>query len=198
MEILEKGGKPDVFAYNAVISGFCKANRIESAEKVLDRMKRKGFSQDVVTYNIIMIGTFCSQGKIDLASKVFEELLRDNNCKPTLITCMILIEAHILEGGIDEGLKLLDEMLSRGIEPDTFTYIVRGLAKEGKVNQAFELVRTLNSRGLKDMKEKGLSLDACCYDPLIAASCREGKLDMAIMFMDYMISDGFCQILTIH
>ncbi|KAJ6292013.1 hypothetical protein OIU76_023997 [Salix suchowensis] len=104
MEILEKGGKPDVFAYNAVISGFCKASRIESAEnKCLIGMKRKGFSQDVVTYNIIMIGTFCSQGKIDLASK-----------------------AHILEGGIDEGLKLLDEMLSRGLEPDTFTYIVRG------------------------------------------------------------------------
>ncbi|KAJ6697369.1 hypothetical protein OIU85_003714 [Salix viminalis] len=112
MEILEKGGKPDVFAYNAVMSG---------------------------------------QGKIDLASKVFEELLRDNNCKPTLITCMILIEAHILEGGIDEGLKLLDEMLSRGIEPDTFTYIVRGLAKEGKVNQAFELVRTLDSWGVNQM-----------------------------------------------
>ncbi|KAJ6422736.1 hypothetical protein OIU84_027664 [Salix udensis] len=150
MEILEKGGKPDVFAYNAVISGFCKANRIESAKQVLDGMKRKGFSHDVVTFNI-MIGTFCSQGKIDLASKVFEELLRDNNCKPTLITCMILIEAHILEGGIDEGLKLLDEMLSRGIEPDTFTYIVRGLAKEGKVNQAFELVRTLDSWGVNQM-----------------------------------------------
>ncbi|KAJ6761592.1 ATPASE EXPRESSION PROTEIN 3 [Salix koriyanagi] len=118
MEILEKHGKPDVFAYNAVISGFCKANRIESANKVLDRMKRKGFSQDVVTFNI-MIVTFCSQGKIDLASKVFEELLRDNNCKPTLITCMILMEAHILEGGIDEGKwyegeKLVNVMFSRG------------------------------------------------------------------------------------
>jgi pentatricopeptide repeat protein len=33
MEILEKHGEPDVFAYNAVISGFCKADRVDHASK---------------------------------------------------------------------------------------------------------------------------------------------------------------------
>ncbi|MEL1737604.1 hypothetical protein, partial [Acinetobacter baumannii] len=52
MEILEKFGQPDVFAYNALINGFCKVNRIDDSTKVLDRMRSKGFSPDTVTYTI--------------------------------------------------------------------------------------------------------------------------------------------------
>ncbi|CAN6575401.1 unnamed protein product [Malus baccata var. baccata] len=104
MQILEKYGEPDLFSYNALISGFCKANRIDSANKVLDRMRSRGFSPDVVTYNI-MIGSLCGRGKLGLALKVLDQLVKDD-CKPTVITYMILIKAMILEGGIDEVVKL--------------------------------------------------------------------------------------------
>ncbi|TQD76140.1 hypothetical protein C1H46_038333 [Malus baccata] len=104
MQILEKYGEPDLFSYNALINGFCKANRIDSANKVLDRMRSRGFSPDVVTYNI-MIGSLCGRGKLGLALKVLDQLVKDD-CRPTVITYMILIEAMILEGGIDEAVKL--------------------------------------------------------------------------------------------
>ena len=84
MHILEQYGEPDVFVYNAVISGFCKVNKTNSANEVLSRMRVRGFSADVVTYNI-MIGSLCNRGKLGLALKVVDQLLQDN-CKPTVVT----------------------------------------------------------------------------------------------------------------
>ncbi|CAH1412291.1 unnamed protein product [Lactuca virosa] len=90
-------------------SGFCKLNQIDSANRVLDRMRNQGFSSDMVTYNI-MIGSLCSRGKLGFAMKMLNKLLEDN-CKPMVITYTILIEATIFDGGITEAMKLLDEML---------------------------------------------------------------------------------------
>ena len=66
VEILEGHGQPDVFAYNALISSFTKANRLDSATKFLGRMTGRGCPPDIVTYNIL-IGSLCSKGKLGLA-----------------------------------------------------------------------------------------------------------------------------------
>ena len=80
-------------------------------------MKYRGFSPDVVTYNIL-IGSLCARGKLDLALKVMDQLLEDN-CNPTVITYTILIEATIIHGSIDDAMRLLDEMMSRGLRIGT-------------------------------------------------------------------------------
>ncbi|GLT57818.1 hypothetical protein SLA2020_307640 [Shorea laevis] len=80
MEILEEHGEPDVFAYNVLIGELCKVNRIDLANKFLDRMGSSGFSPNVVTYNT-MIGRCCSRRKLDLAFKVLDRMLNDK-CEP--------------------------------------------------------------------------------------------------------------------
>ena len=182
MEILEKCGEPDVFAYNALISGFCKANQIELANKVLDRLRSRGFSPDVVTYNI-MIGSLCSRGMIESAFKVFDQLLRDN-CKPTVITYTILIQATMLEGQTDKAMKLLDEMFARGLIPDMFTNnaIIRGMCKKGMVGQAFQFVRSLESRGCQP--------DVISYNMLLRTLLNMGKWEEGEKLMTEMISRG--------
>ncbi|TQD84418.1 hypothetical protein C1H46_030031 [Malus baccata] len=40
------------------------------------------------------------------------------------------------------------------------------------------------------LNDKGLTPDAYSYDPLVSTFCKEGRLDLAIEFLDYMISDG--------
>ncbi|KAI4370233.1 hypothetical protein MLD38_018603 [Melastoma candidum] len=77
--------------YNAVINWFCKANGMESANRVLERMRGLGFSPDVVTYNII-IGSLYDGGSL-----------------------------RLFEGGLDEALQLPDEMLARGLRPNMYT-----------------------------------------------------------------------------
>ncbi|OMO84457.1 Protein prenyltransferase, alpha subunit [Corchorus capsularis] len=217
MEILEKYGEPDVFAYNALISGFCKINRLDFANRVLDRMRRRGISPDVVTYNI-MIGSFCSRGKLDSAYKVMDQLLKDN-CKPTVITYTILIEAHMLQGGITEAMKLLDEMVLRGLRPDMFTYntIIRGMCKDGMLDKAFEFVRSLKARGcqldvisynnllrallnqgkwvegeklMTEMVSRGCEPNVVTYSILISSLCREGKVEEAVNVLKMMKDRG--------
>ncbi|CAN6562611.1 unnamed protein product [Malus baccata var. baccata] len=40
------------------------------------------------------------------------------------------------------------------------------------------------------LNDKGLTPDAHSYDLLVSTFCKEGRLDLAIEFLDYMISDG--------
>ncbi|KAM1175290.1 hypothetical protein ACFX19_028312 [Malus domestica] len=40
------------------------------------------------------------------------------------------------------------------------------------------------------LNDNGLTPDAYSYDPLVSTFCKEGRLDLAIEFLDYMISDG--------
>ncbi|KAF5959159.1 hypothetical protein HYC85_000368 [Camellia sinensis] len=217
MEILESHGDPDVFAYNALINGFCKLNQIESANQVLNRMRDRGFSPDIITYNI-MIGSLCSRGKLRLALKALDQLL-DDNCEPTVITYTILIEATVLEGGINEAMKLFDEMLSKGLQPDMYTYnaIVRGLCREGMLDRAFAFVRSLPGKGFKpdvisynmllrailtarkwndgeklvtEMCSIGCEPNVVTYSILISSFCREGKIDEAADVLKLMMEKG--------
>uniref|UniRef100_A0A803PLQ3 Reverse transcriptase domain-containing protein n=1 Tax=Cannabis sativa TaxID=3483 RepID=A0A803PLQ3_CANSA len=217
MEILEKHGEPDLFSYNAMISGFCKANRIELANRVLDRMRAQGFSPDTITYNI-MIGSLCSRGRLELAFNVLDELLKDK-CAPSVITYTILIEATISEGGIDKAMELLDEMLSRGLLPDmcTFNAIIRGMCREGMVDRAFEFVRSLEAKGcspdvisynillrallnhgkwndgeklLSDMVSRGCEPNVVTYSILISTLCKDGKVEDAVNVLKAMKEKG--------
>ncbi|KAI5659956.1 hypothetical protein M9H77_28749 [Catharanthus roseus] len=217
LKILEVYGEPDVFAYNAVISGFCKGNQIDSANEMLNRMRARGISPDIVTYNI-MIGSLCNRGKLGLAQKVFDELLEDN-CKPTVVTYTILIEATILEGGIRKAMKLLDEMLSKGLQPDMYTYntIIRGLCREGMMDRAYEFISSLPEKGWKpdvisynillrsllsegkwrdgkklvaEMLSTGSEPNVVTYSILVTALCRDGKLEEAVNLLKLMMDKG--------
>ncbi|KAL2954624.1 hypothetical protein AAZX31_19G234200 [Glycine max] len=83
-------------------------------------MKNKGFSPDIVTYNIL-IGSLCSRGMLHAALEFKNQLLKEN-FNPTVVTYTILIEATLLQGGIDEAIKLLDEMFEINLQPDVFPY----------------------------------------------------------------------------
>ncbi|KAK4382567.1 Pentatricopeptide repeat-containing protein, chloroplastic [Sesamum angolense] len=217
MRILERYGEPDIFAYNAFISGLCKVNQIDTANEVLSSMRARGFAPDVVTYNI-MIGSLCNRGKLNLAMEMLDQLIKDN-CQPTVITYTILIEATILEGGIGEAMKLFDEMLSRGLQPDMYTYntIIRGMCRGGMMDEAFKFVRSLTSRGCKpdvisynillrallsqgkwddgeklmiEMFSAGCEPNVVTYSIMISGLCRDGQLDEAINLLKLMMDEG--------
>ncbi|KAL5070373.1 hypothetical protein RYX36_021260 [Vicia faba] len=97
MEILEKHGQADVFAYEALLNGYCKADIVDAANKVLDRMKKRGFLPDVVTYNIL-IGSLYGRGKLDLALRVMDHLLKDN-CRPNVSSSWLLYKSSTAGNG---------------------------------------------------------------------------------------------------
>ncbi|KAL5059844.1 hypothetical protein RYX36_031448 [Vicia faba] len=90
-------GQADVFAYEALLNGYCKADIVDAANKVLDRMKKRGFLPDVVTYNIL-IGSLCGRGKLDLALRVMDHLLKDN-CRPNVSSAWLLYKSSTAGNG---------------------------------------------------------------------------------------------------
>ncbi|KAJ8452439.1 hypothetical protein Cgig2_000028 [Carnegiea gigantea] len=214
MNILESKGEPDVFAYNAMIEGFCKVNRIDDANQLLNRMRARGYSPNIFTYNIL-IGSLCSRGKLDLSLKLYDKLLKDN-CRPTVHTYTILLKAIVNERGINEATQLLNEMRERGVEPDTMSYniVLKALLDQRKYVEANKLISEMLSRGckpnlftykivmlafchegkpeealnrLKPVIENGPKASQDSYDPLIPAFCKEGKLDLALGVLEIMI-----------
>ncbi|CAK8572285.1 unnamed protein product [Lathyrus sativus] len=193
MEILEKHGEPDVFAYNSVMNLLCKADRVDAANKVFDRMKKRGFLPDIVTYNILL-RNLCGKGKLDLALKVMDQMLKDN-CRPDVITYTILIEATIIEGSIDQAMKLLDEMLSRGLRPDAYAYnvVVTGMSRQGLLDRAFlckngHADKALNI--LEKLNEVGCPPNADSYNTLFCALWSIGDKIRALEMILEMLGKG--------
>nr|GMD86148.1 cysteine desulfurase 1, chloroplastic [Ipomoea batatas] len=211
MELLEKYGEPNVVTYNAMITGFCKMNRVREANRVLNRMRIRGISPDVITYTII-IECLCGRGKLGLALKVLDQMKEERNCEPDVVTYTILMEATLRGGDIRGAMKLLDEMLSRGLEPNIYTYntILKGLCRKGMMDHAYELIRSLPARGcrpdvisyntllrawvnsgdgdggeklLKEMVARGVQPNIQTYNLVLIRLCGKGMLDQAYKFI---------------
>ncbi|CAA6662492.1 unnamed protein product [Spirodela intermedia] len=204
MSLLEAHGEPDVYSYNALISGFCKADLIDSAVEALDRMRRRRLSPDVVTYNII-IGSLCSKGRGRGGGEEEDDHHHHRRRRPTVVTYTILIEATIREAGVDPAMELLEEMAAEGLKPDGHTYnvIIRGICKEGLVDRARDFVRSLPDRGfepdavsynilLRGMlnQKRGLKPNVVTYSILINALCQEGMADRALEALKEMMRQG--------
>ncbi|KAL9305928.1 putative tetratricopeptide-like helical domain superfamily [Arabidopsis thaliana] len=51
--MIQRGIAPNTITYSSLIDGFCKENRLDEANQMLDLMVTKGCDPDIVTYNII-------------------------------------------------------------------------------------------------------------------------------------------------
>ncbi|KAJ8446822.1 hypothetical protein Cgig2_016132 [Carnegiea gigantea] len=182
MNILESKGKPNLFAYNAMIDGFCKVNRIDDANELLDRMRARGLAPNIFTYNII-IGSLCRRGKVDLAFKLLDKLVAAN-LQPTVHTYTILLKATIAERGINEAMKLLNEMRERGVEPDTISYniVLKGLLDVEKWVEMEKVVREMQSRGCEP--------SLFTHSLLVSVYCREGKAEVGLNMLKSIIKNG--------
>ncbi|KAL5068773.1 hypothetical protein RYX36_019660, partial [Vicia faba] len=114
MEILEKHGQADVFAYEALLNGYCKADIVDAANK---------------------------NGHADEALNIFEKL-GEMGCPPDAISYNTLFGALWSSGDEIRALGMILDMLSKGIEPDKVTYnsLISYLCRDGFMDQAIELL----------------------------------------------------------
>ncbi|KAG9445691.1 hypothetical protein H6P81_011819 [Aristolochia fimbriata] len=92
MEILEAHGSPDVFAYNALISGFCKASRIESATEA---------------------------HRMDAAINLLAQMV-EKGCRPNETTYVLLTEGFAYAGWRSEAMELAKELIARHAVSEAF------------------------------------------------------------------------------
>ncbi|XP_015890127.3 pentatricopeptide repeat-containing protein DOT4, chloroplastic isoform X2 [Ziziphus jujuba] len=103
----------DLLSWNLMISGYVYNGLLESAVKLLDRMRFDGCEPDVVTWNIVM-DAYCQMRLCDEAWNIFERIK-----EPNIISWTTLIKGYSRIGNHEVSLRIFRDMISSGmISPD--------------------------------------------------------------------------------
>ncbi|XP_068340361.1 pentatricopeptide repeat-containing protein At1g62930, chloroplastic-like [Pyrus communis] len=131
------------------------------------------------------------------------ELLRDQlKTKRTLSRSLSKVQQPFGSRFMDDLLAFLDgsEVTSSECIICVVIHNIDGLGlRESEIQQCLArvvscfhicIVASIDHVNAPFLKDKGLTPDAYSYDPLVSAFCKEGRLDLVIEFLDYMILDS--------
>ncbi|KAL0314607.1 UNVERIFIED_CONTAM: Pentatricopeptide repeat-containing protein [Sesamum angustifolium] len=109
----------DRVSWNAIITGYCQAGKINEAQRLFELMCEEGPQPDAITWNVLI--SSCNQlGKCDVAMKLMNEM-ESSGVKPDVFTWSSMILGFAQNNRRLEALKLFREMLLAGVEPNSVT-----------------------------------------------------------------------------
>jgi pentatricopeptide repeat protein len=209
---------PNVVTYTSVISGYCKAGRMEDAMAVYNDMLESGTRPNTVTYNVLING-YGKAGDIESAVGMYQQLML-RRCPPDIVTFSSLIDGYCRCGQLDGAMRIWKEMTQYHIQPNVYTFsiIIHSLCKQNRSEEALGLLRELNMREdiaprtfiynpvinilckggkvdeanliLLDMEEKGCHPDKYTYTILIIGHCMKGRISEAVTLFHKMVETG--------
>jgi len=171
--MVEKGVRPDRYAYEALLSAWAKKGNFQRVEEFLEHMTEASIPPNVISYTSAMDA--CVKAKLPSRAEVwFRHLLRHQGNKLSAIPYSILINGYALQGDLGAAKNLLREMEERRLCPDSITYssLVNVAGKAGDVAEASALFREMVSRGLK--------ANVVTYTALVNAFARQGNVTGSI------------------
>ncbi|PAN46333.1 hypothetical protein PAHAL_9G177800 [Panicum hallii] len=178
------GVVPDVGTYSTLVTGLCRAGRLDEAWGVLDWMLQEGCRPMVHTYTPILQG-YCRNGHIEEARKLID-FMEGAGCPPNSVTYNILIKALCDDGRFDEVEQVLDEIKTKGLKPSSVTYntYMDALSKKGMGEKALRLV--------EDMQCEGLKLTAFTLSIVINCCCWNSKFSEVIPLLERSTELDWC------
>ncbi|XP_062222675.1 small ribosomal subunit protein mL103 (rPPR7)-like [Phragmites australis] len=167
-EMMESGCKPDVATYNVKAMYRGLHGKPDEVLLVMAEMEAAGVKPDTITYNFLMT-SYCRDGKVEDAKRLYHSLA-EKGCSANAATYKHMLAELCAHGDFDAGLGIFKESLKRHKVPDfkTMKGLVEGLAKEGRVTEAKEVIvevkkqfpENLLSGWKKLEKELGLDSDS--------------------------------------
>jgi pentatricopeptide repeat protein len=171
---------PDLISYSTIISGLCKAGRLDEAKKKFMEMMGKNLHPDSVIYDTF-IHSFCKQGRISSAFRVLKDMEK-KGCNKSIQTYNSLILGLGSKKQIFEIYGLMNEMKERGVPPDVCTY-------NNMMNCLCEVERVKDATSLLDeMLQKGISPNISTFSILIKAFCKGCDFGVAQEVFDIALS----------
>jgi pentatricopeptide repeat protein len=166
-EMPRGGAVPSVMTYNAMITGYCKAGRMQDALGIKELMERNGCRPDDWTYGILIHG-LCD-GKIDEAERFLDSAVK-GGFTPTVVTFTNLIDGYCKAERIDDALRVKNNMMLRKCKLDINVYgkLINSLIKKDRLKEANML--------LTEILTAGLVPNVVTYTSLLMAIARSGKL----------------------
>ncbi|KAM0944050.1 putative tetratricopeptide-like helical domain superfamily [Dioscorea sansibarensis] len=185
--------KPDVIAYNTVISALCRIGDFKNARSLLEQMELPGARcpPDTYTYTIL-IGYYCRRSmetgcrkairrRIWEANHMFRRMLF-KGFVPDVVTYNCLINGLCKSYRIERALEVFDEMLQRGCVPNRVTYnsFIRHYSVVNEVDKGVEMMRVMVAR------KHGVPTSSS-YTPIIHSLCEAGRVKEARDFLVEMV-----------
>lgn len=168
--------------YSKLIDTHAKENRIEDAERILQKMTDKGIEPDILT-STILVHMYSKAGNLDRAKAAFE-MLRSQGFQPDMKAYNSMIMAYVNAGQPKSGESLMREMDARDIKPTKEIYmeLLKAFAQRGHVDGAQRIVNTMQFAGFQS------TLESCTL--LVEAYGQAGDPDQARNNFDYMMKAG--------
>ncbi|KAB2017497.1 hypothetical protein ES319_D08G166400v1 [Gossypium barbadense] len=142
--MLASGCSPDASVYHRLISGLCKAGRMDAASNVLSKLKEAGFRPDIVCYNSLVRG-FCKKNMVDKAYDIIKEM-EEAGVKPDSVSYNNLIAYFCQNGNFGLAREAMEWMIN-GHVPTIATYgaLILAYGSNGNIKEAMKLFNDMSS-----------------------------------------------------
>jgi pentatricopeptide repeat protein len=146
------GGLSEVstLVYNALISGFCRAGRIDKALAMVSFMSRTGCKPDLVTYNVLL-NYCCNEFMFEEAVKLLKKM-ECSAIEPDVYSYNQLLKAHCKANHPDKAYLFMVTMMNPKGFCDAVSYntFIKEFRSICDTRRAFKL-RKWGERGLPQM-----------------------------------------------
>ncbi|CAN6282630.1 unnamed protein product [Urochloa humidicola] len=160
---------PVISTYNILIGCCCQVGRLDLGFAALALVMKTGWGANATTFTHLL-SALCAEKRTDDAMDIVNQRMPELGCTPNGFSYTILLKGLCNEERSQEALDLLHLMagdVSKGnCRPDVVSYttIIDGFLKEGKVGKAYVLYR--------EMLDHGISPNAVTYTSVINSLCK--------------------------
>ncbi|KAJ6773253.1 ATPASE EXPRESSION PROTEIN 3 [Salix koriyanagi] len=161
----QEGRLPSFGYVRMIVESLVESKKFDNVLDLFKEMVGLGFRPDKLVYGKVILAAV-KLGDLKLAMGLFETMKRKS------------------DDGAGAALDLYREAIRKGVKIDNFTcsILLNGLCKEGKVEKAEEV--------LKSLVEHGLVPGEVIYNTIVNGYCQIGDMDKAILTIEQMESRG--------
>ncbi|KAK8965029.1 Pentatricopeptide repeat-containing protein [Platanthera guangdongensis] len=174
---------PNAASYAVFIRSYCESKDVDSALRIIHRMKLHDQTPNVFTYNAI-IKLMCENGKAEDAYQLLDEMM-ERGAKPDTWSYNAILSLHCKLREVNRALKLLSRMDRDSCLPDRHTYnmLLKMLIAVGRFDRLFEVWESMDGRGFFP--------SASSYAVMVHGLCRKsGMIDVACRYFEMMVEEG--------
>jgi pentatricopeptide repeat protein len=169
----------DEIAFNSLLNGCSKNNKVAYAESVFSAMLALKVRPSNVTCSIL-VKMYGKAKMLDKAIGILELMEKEYSEKPNLHVYTCLIQACVQNMQVKRGWELFHEMQDSGVEPDGVTYgtLIHGCVYGNKFDCAMTLVKRAyceDTVSLKTSHDKIVSLQPEVLNALRSALSRKSR-----------------------
>mmetsp|Transcript_36260 Transcript_36260/g.67740 ORF Transcript_36260/g.67740 Transcript_36260/m.67740 type:complete len:1031 (+) Transcript_36260:143-3235(+) len=170
----------DSACYNTLLDGCVRSNRMDLADLLLEDMEKFSIAASNFTLGIL-VKMYGRRKQLDKAFRAVEELPKKHHFRPNTQVKTCLMCACLNNHDLDAAFKVFAGLRSyeKGADWKTYTCMISGLLRHGRVNQAVDLVKDAYglTKGTKAVAfTHGQKVETDCLEQLLRALVQQGQM----------------------